>query len=169
MTVTELRVAIQPRTQSTAGSPSGLRALVRALTARYTVTFPTRTTNGVTLVSTHQPEAAMRLFDTAYFSWSQKTQVAVLSAITAPRPPLSAAQVVELLDHQFDWRRLLAEAAIAGLLQPGVDGDFAGLSMFAGGLDDVLAHLQVECQREAVGFRILSEAEFRTTTWILED
>ena len=213
MTVTELRIAIQPReclwglpldalqgaalaligwVQTENPIDSGVpaaaaRALAHSLTSAFNVTYPTQANSGrdvwqlsaegwertvhtgITLVCTHQPEAVVRLFDTSHFSWSLKSQVAALSALTAPPPALCYAELRQLLDHRFDWRRLAAEAAIAGLLQPGVDGDFAGLSSFDGGLDHMLAQLQVECQRESIGFRIVTEAEFQQTTWIPQD
>ena len=160
--------------------------LANTLTSTYKVTYPRPPGSGsnewqsnsegwvrtlrsdVTLLCTHQPESAARLFHTNRFIWSLKTQVAILSAITAPPPPLTDTQVIQLLECRFDWKRLASAAAIQGLLQPGVDGDFAGLSVFEGGLDDALAQLRAECDQANIRFQIVPEAEFRTTQWIPE-
>ena len=84
-----------------------------------------------------------------------------------PPPPLSAAQVDGLLERRFDWRSLAADG-IHGLLQPGVDGDVAGLSLFQGGLEHTLSVLQSECERAQIAFHIVSESAFRETTWFLD-
>jgi hypothetical protein len=36
-------------------------------------------------------------------------------------------------------------------------------------LIEMLSLLRVECERESIGFRIVTEAEFQETTWILQD
>jgi hypothetical protein len=116
----------------------------------------------IPLLSTAQPESAVRLFDAPHFRWVMKSQVAILSDLEAPPPAVSHQTVEALLARELlDERSLVAEAPVRGILSPAVDGDFAALIVFDPDLSrQILDALADECLRAGLSWGVVPELAF---------
>jgi hypothetical protein len=128
-----------------------------------------RRNSGIPLICTSSPEVAARLFYTEHFVWNLKTQVGVLSNLDGPPPALSYTWLSDLLDRKpFDLEGFATETQAQGFLRPGVDGDFAGLTVFRHAVWTKLEeHLAEECRRVGAAWEIISEQEFKKTVWLV--
>jgi hypothetical protein len=118
---------------------------------------------------TARSEVATRLFYTEHFDWNLKTQVGVLSKRDGPPPALSYTWVSDLLDRKpLDPESFATETQAQGLLLPGVDGDFAGLTVFKQAVWTKLEeHLAEECRSVEAAWEIIPEQEFKKTVWLV--
>ena len=115
------------------------------------------------LVSTRQPETALRLFDDGGFPWWLQSQVALLSNPEAAPPDLEGAALLSLVDDA--WATHAADfsgAGVLGILRPGVDGDVAGLLSLTTSFEvAMLAALESESLQAGFEWAVLSEDAFR--------
>ena len=116
----------------------------------------------ITLISTRQPETAIRLFDDAAFPWWLQGQVVLLSAADAPPPDVGAETLVALFDVEWTMHAApLARVGVEAIVRPGVDGDVAGLLALSDALErELLVALEREARREAIDWAVLPEEAF---------
>jgi hypothetical protein len=122
----------------------------------------TGTPADIGLMSTRQPESAMRLFDDAGFPWSLQGQVVLLSEPGAPPPDISADALLELLEEDWTQRgAALGTVGVQGIMRPGVDGDVAGLLSLRDAFEQALLDaLQRETQLAGLVWGLVPETEF---------
>lgn len=71
--------------------------------------------------------------------------------------------------RRIDHARFGLSKEIGGLLLPGVDGDFLEIAAFDEGLwRNLLEELEKECANVGVDWSLVSEDEFKTTTWSMD-
>lgn len=128
-----------------------------------------RKDSALPLVCTSRSNVAAQLFFTDHFIWNLKTQVGILSRRDCSPPTVSYQRVRDVLDRRlFDPWQFASEARAQGILLPGVDGDFAALSVFE---SDVLGKIQEylieECSAAKVNWEVVRESEFKRTVWFV--
>jgi len=116
----------------------------------------------ITLISTRQPETALRLFDDPSFPWWLQGQVVLLSQPDAPPPDIDEEALLALFGENWTQNAAsLAPVGIGGILRPGVDGDVAGLLSLTDAFDQaVFAALESETRRAGFNWALTSEEAF---------
>ena len=111
------------------------------------------------ILHTTDADQATQLFDSAYFSWATRSQLAFLSSPSAPPPEISKTHYRHALEReQF---RSLAACGVTGILAPGVDGDVAGLYTFNDELWFALtSSLKDTCESFGVAWDDVQESAF---------
>ncbi len=151
-----------------AGVPFEMQVLLtQTLCAHWKLTFPDENgvthANGLRVTSTTDPREALRLFDQVEFPWSQRGQLALLSATNQVSPDLSSRKARELLDGK---RTLLGDfPGACGVLLPAVDGDFAAVSLSDNVWSQFVNAFAVECSRNCVQWDMITETQFLETAW----
>ena len=148
-----------------AGVPVSVqKILTRALCAHWQMTFPDSTDRTLHVTTTSDPEVAMRLFDQTRFPWINRAQLAFLH--TLPSFPLIRERTIqELLSARKSAHDFLTRYGMVGLLLPAVDGDFAAISFLDNQWSLLATTLQQECSRTGAAWDIISETEFRHSSW----
>ena len=125
--------------------------MIRTLSARGIVDRTLARLRGApahaTLVSTRDPDIAIRIFEDAGFPWWLQGQVVLLSDPDADPPAVDEPTLIALFEN--DWARraaALGSIGVEGVVRPGVDGDVAGMLTLTGTLN---AHLLESLEREA--------------------
>lgn len=118
------------------------------------------------LLTTRDPATVEQLFYVDEFPWVLRGQIVLLAPPESPPPHISGRQLIELAGDRVIDAASLARLDFAGLMLPGVDGDFAEFVM----LDDhawraVREGLAAACAAAGIEFQVVSEPEFRGTKW----
>ena len=123
-----------------------------------------------TLLATHNPAEAEKLFYNDDFSWELRAQRVFLAPIDM-LPDLD----YRLVSTIFNWPSNLDAAAhlrgtgVIGLLLPGVDGDFAELVVFDDAQWPSLQQaLLQECAAREFEFQIVDEPTFKQIKWVAD-
>lgn len=120
----------------------------------------------ICLFSTHRPVMAARMFEIAAFPWSLQGQVGLLSIRTDQPLFLNDDILLRLLDA--DWTTasgLLATLPVDAVIQPGVDGDVAGILLLNNEIRNALLRsLEVGTINADMKWMVLTEDEF--SSWL---
>ena len=122
----------------------------------------------ISMAHTTHASFAQRMFDSG-LSWTQQAQIVFLSPPAASPPPLSAQQVYDVLECKVtDIGALMETLGVAGVMLAGVDGDFAEFIFPSSALlTDLIAAFENECAGSGLEWRVVSEDEFKQTTWLV--
>ncbi len=122
------------------------------------------------LVTASDAEAAYRMFDAPGFDWNMRAQIGLLSPIDEPPPAVDPKQAFGVLDKKGPpAKTLLQNTFVRGLLLPGVDGDFAAISLFDNQWPQLVHTLEGECSQRNVDWDIISETQFQNSEWYTEN
>jgi hypothetical protein len=112
------------------------------------------------LVSTRQPDVAMRAFDDAGFPWWLQGQAILLSKPDADPPDVDEPTLLALFEDDWAERAAgLAAIEVQGVVRPGVDGAVAGMLALREDLDrSLLDALERETRLAGLTWSIVPEA-----------
>jgi len=116
------------------------------------------------VICTSEARTAALMFRAEPYSWQLRSQLVMLFPLGS-EAHLSYDSVFKL------WRRsanahYAAELGAEGLMLPGVDGDFAELVFFLEPqLQRSARRLEQACQQAGIGWQVVSECDFKSTSW----
>jgi hypothetical protein len=116
----------------------------------------------VSLLSTHDPKKAIRLFQDLGYPWHLQGQVALLSPLHSDPPAIDRKDLLSLMADDWVERSMqLASRGIVGVLRPGVDGDIAAiLSLDDAFTKSLLEALESAARDAAFDWSLLTEHKF---------